>query len=136
MSSTEITQVKICKKCGRMLPVEKFRLVKGQFNNPYYLNQCKECEHKYQREYLDERDKIKFSDNLEMLIQRHYKNIRPERVLDISKLNIIPIGTDEIFVKLMDYKNAWLSNYGRVVRCSKGKYVLLQGNYDNYGALR
>jgi len=32
---------KICKKCGRMLPKEKFRLVKGQFNNPYYLNQCK-----------------------------------------------------------------------------------------------
>ena len=48
----------------------------------------------------------------------------------------IPLATDEIFVKLMDYKDAWLSNYGRVIRFSDGKYNLLQGNYDNYGALR
>ena len=57
-------------------------------------------------------------------------------LLDTAKVNIIPLGTDEIFVKLMDYKNAWLSNYGRVVRYSDGKYNLLQGSYDNNGALR
>ncbi len=70
-----------------------------------------------------------------MLIQRHYKGIKPERILDISNLNIIPLGTDEIFVKLMDYKNTWLSNYGRVIRYSDSKYNLLQGSYDNNGAL-
>ena len=70
------------------------------------------------------------------MIQRHYKDIKPERILDISNLRIIPLGTDETFVKLMDYKNAWLSNYGRVIRFSDGKYHLLQGNYDAYGALR
>ena len=58
--NTEVTQTKICKKCGRILPIEKFRLVKGQFNNPYYLNQCKECEYKYQRGYLEEKNKIEF----------------------------------------------------------------------------
>lgn len=126
---------KICKKCGRLLPIEKFRLVRGQFHNPYYLNQCKECEYKYQRQYLDEKNKIIFSDNLEILIQRQYKNIKKERILDISNMDIIPLGTDEIFVKLMDYKNLWLSNYGRVIRYSYGKYNLLHGNYDNYGAL-
>lgn len=131
----EYVETKICKKCGRILPVEKFRLVKGQFHNPYYLGHCKECEKKYQREYLEEKNKIEFSDNMEMLIPRHYKNIKPERILDISSLKIIPLGTDEIFVKLMDYKNAWLSNYGRVVRYSDGKYNLLQGSYDDYGAL-
>ena len=139
MSNTEIITeneaFKICKKCGRILPVEKFRLVKGQFHNPYYLNQCKECEYKYQREYLAEKNKIEFSNNMEMLIPRHYKNIKEERILDISNLKIIPLGTDEIFVKLMDYKNAWLSNYGRVIRYSNSKYNLLQGSYDKYGAL-
>lgn len=134
--NTEVTQTKICKKCGRILPIEKFRLVKGQFHNPYYLGHCKECECKYQREYLEEKNKIEIPDNLEILIQRHYKEIHPKRILDISNLNIIPLGTDEIFVKLMDYKNAWLSNYGRVIRYSDGKYYVLQGNYDNYGALR
>ena len=134
--ATENSETKICKKCGRILPIEKFRLVKGQFNNPYYLCQCKECEYKYQHKYLEQKNKIEFSDNMEMLIQRYYKDIKPERVLDVSRLNIIPLGTDEIFVKLMDYKNAWLSNYGRVVRYSGDKYNLLQGSYDSYGVLR
>lgn len=67
-----------------ILPVEKFRLVKGQFHNPYYLGHCKECEYKYQRGYLEEKNKVTFSDNLEILIERHYKEIKPERILDIS----------------------------------------------------
>ena len=134
--NTEISQTKICKKGGRLMPIEKFNLIKGQYNNPYYLNQCKECEYKRQREYLEKKNKIEFSDDLEILIKRQYKVIKPERILDISKLKFIPLGTDEIFVKLMDYKDTWLSNYGRVIRFSNGKYNLLQRSYDNYGALR
>ena len=126
---------KICNKCGRVLPIEKFRLVKGQFYNPYYLSQCKECEAKYQRRYISKKKEVKFSDNLEILIERKYKDIRPERILDLSNTDIIPLGTDEIFVRLMDYKNAWLSNYGRAIRYSDGKYNLLQGSYDSNGAL-
>lgn len=128
--------IKVCNKCGRILPIEKFRLVKGQFYNPYYLSQCKECEYKYQRAYLSKKKEVKFSDNLEILIERRYKDFKRERILDISDTIIIPLGTDEIFVKLMDYKDAWLSNYGRVVRYSDGKYNLLQGSYDSNGALR
>lgn len=78
MSSTNVienVETKICKKCGRILPVDKFRLVKGQFHNPYYLENCKECEYKYQREYLEEKNRINLSDNIEMLIQRRYKDI-------------------------------------------------------------
>lgn len=129
-------ETKVCNKCGRILPIEKFRLVRGQFYNPYYLGQCKECEYKSQRAYLAEKNKIKFSDNLEILIKRQYKEIKPERILDIANTGIIPLGTDEVFVKLMDYKNTWLSNYGRVIRYLSGKYQLLQGGYDNYGILR
>ena len=117
------------------MPIEKFRLVKGQFYNPYYLSQCKECEAKYQRQYISKKKEVKFSDNLEILIERQYKEIRPERILDLSNTDIIPLGTDEIFVKRMDYKNAWLSNYGRAIRYSDGKYNLLQGSYDSNGAL-
>ena len=69
------------------------------------------------------------------MIERQYKEIRPERILDLSNTDIIPLGTDEIFVKRMDYKNAWLSNYGRAIRYSDGKYNLLQGSYDSNGAL-
>ncbi|NDO52277.1 hypothetical protein FMM75_23935 [Lachnospiraceae bacterium MD335] len=127
---------KVCNKCGRILPIEKFRLVKGQFYNPYYLSQCKECEAKYQREYISKKKEVKFSDRLEILIKRQYKEIKPERILDISNIDIIPLGTDEIFVNLMDYKDIWLSNYGRVVRQYYGGYSLLQGSYDNNGALR
>lgn len=126
---------KICNKCGRVLPIEKFRLVKGQFYNPYYLSQCKECEAKYQRRYISKKKEVKFSDSVEILIERKYKDIRPERILDISNTDIIPLGTDEILVRLMVYKNAWLSNYGRAIRYSDGKYNLLQGSYDSNGAL-
>lgn len=128
-------ETKICNKCGRELPIERFRLVRGQFRNPYYLGQCKECEYKYQRSYLKEKNKITFSDNIEHLIDIQYKDIKPERILDISNLNILPIGTDEIYVKLMDYKDVWLSNYGRVIRYSDSKYHLLGGSYDSNGAL-
>ncbi len=65
---------KVCNKCGRILPIEKFRLVKGQFYNPYYLSQCKECEAKYQRRYISKKKEVKFSDNLEILIERKYKD--------------------------------------------------------------
>lgn len=50
-------------------------------------------------------------------------------------MDIVLLGTDEIFVKLMDYKDTWLSNYGRMIRCSYGKYNLLNGSYIN-GELR
>lgn len=130
------TETKICSKCGKEQSIEEFRLLKGQYYNEYRLAHCKACEYKYQREYLEEKDSIKFSDDLEILVHRKYKEIKRERILDIDTINIIPIGVDEIFVKMMDYKNAWLSNYGRVIRYSEGKYSLLQGSYDNYGVLR
>ena len=134
--NTEISQTKICKKCGRLLPIEKFSLIRGKFYNPYYLNECKECEYKRQRDNLAKKNKIEFSDDLEILIERQYKEINSERILDTSKLKVILLGTDETFVKLTDYKDTWLSNYGRVIRFSNGKYNLLQGGYDSNGSLR
>lgn len=55
--NTEIAQTKICKKCGRILPVEEFSLERGQFHNPYYRGECKKCEYKRHRKYLEEKNK-------------------------------------------------------------------------------
>lgn len=136
MNKSQNTVTKTCSKCGRILPIDKFRLVRGKLHEPYYLGQCKECEYKYQRTYLKEKNKIRFSDNLEMLIQRQYKEVKSERILDITSMDIALLAQDEIFVRLMDYKNAWLSNYGRVIACTSGKYNLLNGSYDSNGSLR
>lgn len=132
-------EFKLCKKCGMLLPLENFRLAKGQFGNPYYRGSCKECEVEYDREHKKKKcsKEFEFKDDLEIITERKYKEICKERILDISAigLDIILLGTDEIFVKLMDYKDAWISNYGRLIRCSYGKYNLLEGTYIN-GELR
>lgn len=130
---------KICNKCGKLLPIEKFRLCTGQFGNPYYRGACKECEGYYAYEYVEKKreKEYTFSDDLEINTQRKYKEIDKARILDISNIgiDIILYGTDEIFVKLMDYKDTWLSNYGRIIRCVQGKYGLLEGTEIN-GELR
>lgn len=135
MNQSQNTETKTCSKCGRILPIDKFRLARVKLHESYYLGQCKECEYKYQREYLKEKNKIRFSDNLEILIQREYKEVKAERILDISSLDIAPLASDEIFVRLMDYKNTWLSNYGRVIVYTYGEYSLLKGFYDSNDSL-
>ncbi len=129
---------KICNKCGKLLPIEKFRLCTGHFGYSYYRGACKECEGDYSREYVEKKreKEFVFSDDLEMVVQRKYKEIHKSRILDISNIDIdiILYGTDEIF-KLMDYKDTWLSNYGRIIRCVQGKYGLLKGTEIN-GELR
>ena len=135
MNKSKTVETKTCNKCGRILSIDKFRLIRGKPHEPYYLGQCKECEYTYQREYLKEKNKIRFSDNLEILIQRQYKEVKRERILDISSIDIELLASDEIFVRLMDYKRAWLSNYGRVIVCPYREYNLLKGFYDSDGSL-
>jgi hypothetical protein len=133
-------EAKICKKCGRILPIEKFRLKRGQvFQNPYYSGHCKDCENKYDKEYHAKKRKKEstFSDNLEIIVERKFKKINKERILDIDStgLDIVLLGTDEMFVRLMEYKDTWLSNYGRAITKAWGKYSLKKGSYVN-GELR
>lgn len=135
LRNKEMSDTKICKKCGRELPIEQFRQEKSKYGKLYYRGTCKECERKHWREYVKVKNRINFSDNQQINVQRKFKEIQKERVLDISKIDIIPLGTDEIFVQLMDYKNTWLSNYGRVITCAYGKFGLLGGSYIN-GELR
>ena len=130
--NSEDKETKICKKCGRELPLERFRLASAN-GIKYYRGSCLECDALYDKEYSMKKmeKEFTFSDNMKMLISREYKEINSARILDISSLGIIPIGTDEIFVKLMDYKDTWLSNYGRCIAKAWGNYSLLQGSYIN-----
>lgn len=125
-------ETKICKRCGRELPLDKFRLTSAN-GIKYYRGSCKACEAMYDKEY--NRKKMKkeftFSDDIEIIDIREFKEIDSNRILDISKLGIIPIGTDEVFVKLMDYKDTWISNYGRCITRTYGKYSLLLGSNIN-----
>lgn len=129
-------ETKICIKCNRELPLEKFNIKTGQMKKRYYSGVCKECEYKRQRAYLEEKRKIKFSDDLEILIQRKYKEINPKTILDISATGIDLIEDDEVFVRVQDCVNIWISNYGRLVKLGTDGYVLQKGSYDYYGNLR
>lgn len=135
MRNEEI-ETQVCNKCGRELPIEKYELMKPKSSNPYYLKTCKDCRYKYMRERIEQKRDVNFSDDIEILVHRSYKYINPKRILDLTKTDIQTIGVDEIFVKLMDYKNIWLSNYGRAIEYFGGKYSLLSENYDSNGALR
>lgn len=132
-----MTDSKICKKCGRILPIERFRIKTGSFYNPYYSGQCIECEATYDKEYRDKKRKeFKFSANTQILIERKYKTIPAERILDMSDIDIPLLGEDEIFVRMIDYQDIWISNYGRMIRYQNSKYSLLNGDKDAYGAIR
>lgn len=128
-------ETKICKECGRELPLDKFELMRPNTERAYYLRTCKECRYKYMKALKQKKREVKISDDLQILIKRSYKEINPKRILDISGLDITLLGDDEIFVKKMDCKDFWLSNYGRGIKYYNGKYHLLKPHVDANGAL-
>lgn len=120
-----MTQTKVCKRCNRELPIDGFSLIKVRPDTVYRRGFCKECEFKYRRERYRAKKRVKINPDVDILIKREFKEINPERILDASELGDIPLcGEDEIFVKMVNYKNAWLSNYGRCLLRRKGKYRL------------
>lgn len=126
-------KTKICSKCGKELPVDQFRF--GSSNGyKYYRSECKTCEKEYRKSYYEHQQKVTLPDKKDLLIQRKYKVIRPERILDVSSTGISLVADDEIFVKLMYCKDSWISNYGRMVRKSYSKYILLQEGKNNGAA--
>ena len=101
-------KTKICSKCGRELPLERFS------PNGW----CKNCNSFYSskvRGFVTEENTVK--------IERIYKEPIPTRILDVEQAGIELISPDECFVRLINYKNAWISNYGRPLEYNNGKYV-------------
>ncbi|MDO5403773.1 MAG: hypothetical protein Q4F11_10085 [Eubacteriales bacterium] len=140
MDVNKFNETKICSKCGRRLPLEAFRQLKNPQGKRSYRAECRECEKEYDRQYKLRKKKKNavFDDDIQMFYKREYKEIKPERILDLAQtgIDIVLAGTDEIFVKLMDYKETWFSNYGRMIRKSYGKYNLLNGTYLKNRGLR
>ena len=102
-------QTKICNKCGRILPIERFSEGKTW---------CKNCVCVYvseKRGFMSEDSIVK--------IERIYKESIPKRILDTKQAGIELVSPDECFVQLINYKKAWISNYGRPLEYINGKYV-------------
>lgn len=111
---------KICKRCGRELPVDM--LGTGGW--------CKSCKTEYasvKKGLLTEKNRVK--------IKRMYKQPLQERILDTTTTAIKLTADDEVFVRLIDYNNTWVSNYGRIVELRGGIYALKSPKMDDNGDL-
>lgn len=113
---------KICSRCGRELPLERFsnKVKKGTW--------CKSCCSAYTSEkkgYMSEESIVK--------IERLYKEPLPERILDTKRAGVELISPDECFVQLINYKNVWISNYGRPLEYNNGKYVFKRTKENEAG---
>ena len=117
----EIKETKICSKCGRELPLDRFPLKGGCV--------CKNCGSVHNSElngfFITEENEVK--------IERIYKEPIPTRILDTEQVGIELISSDECFVQLINYKKAWISNYGRPLEYSNGKYVIKRTKENQSG---
>lgn len=125
-------ETKICKCCGREHPLSSF----AKSGKKYTRKICKSCENKQRRE---KREDNRFSNGIEqylsddsMHIQRQYKKINKDRILRKKISGIDFCAKDEKFVRLMYYKDAWISNYGRCIVYENGEYRLLRGSIDKW----
>ena len=57
-------------------------------------------------------------------VTTRFKEIEKDRILDIEKYDILPIGTDEIFVQIENSNTHYISNYGRCIsKLNKTKII-------------
>lgn len=129
-------ETKVCKKCGRELPLEKFGL-NGKDKNGCikYKSRCKECANIYKRKWWENRNiKIFLADEC-MKLHKKYKEVRPERILYVTEYGITLIADDEVFVRLIDYRDVWISNYGRALSQYGKKYSLMHKKVTKNGEI-
>ena len=115
----ELKETRICSRCGRELPLERFSGDRGW---------CKNCMSFYSSEargFVTKENIVK--------IERIYKEPIPQRILNTEQASIDLISPDECFVRLINYKNAWISNYGRPLEYSNGKYVFKRVSENESG---
>lgn len=127
-------ETKVCSKCGEEKSLSEFKVIKTKKKK--YYGCCKACINEQFRKYrfrkrLEEGFKLYESGKFAK-IKRKYKKIHLELTLKYTESEIHYIDRDEKFVRLLDYKSAWISNYGRVVlKTEEGKYELLKGRYEH-----
>ncbi|RJW75911.1 hypothetical protein DW025_04810 [Coprococcus sp. AF38-1] len=125
--SKEETQV--CKWCGREFSIFEYGI---SSYNQKRRTVCKAC---YSERRREKQLQLKLADGLEkynngelVKIRRKYKKPYHFQILYRSESSIDSIAKDEVFVRLLDYKSAWISNYGRLIQqLDDGTYQLVKG---------
>ena len=117
---------KVCKVCGRELPIENYIMIYGKNR----LHTCKECTKKSREKSLYESALQQYLSDESMHFKRKYKKIDSSRILRKNESGIDLIARDERFVKLLYYKDTWYSSHGRVVEYRDGKYRVQRGSKD------
>lgn len=111
-----------CTRCGQMLPIERFFI--NEKTGTYY-NSCDRCGEQMAEYRKKKREKPIISADVTVVSKIKYKKIISERILNVKKTQLgIELFEDEIFVKMPDYLNAWISSWGRVITYRNGKYSL------------
>lgn len=116
--------------------IEITTFLEGKNDNEQKDNVCKECCAKKQKKTRNENDykkgmELYLADD-SMHINRKYKKINRNRTLKKNISGIDFCARDERFVKLLYYKDTWISNYRRVIVYEDGQYKLLRGSVDRW----
>ena len=126
-NNNENEETRVCESCGRRLPIEQFTAYKRLIKT-VRRRKCVDCvkQERMARCYEDGLELYKNDES--MRIVRKYKEIAENRVLPRKAFNFPLLARNEKFVRLLDYKQTWISTYGRcVVKVEDGIYKLLQG---------
>lgn len=67
----------------------------------------------------------------QLTFKRMYKQIQPYRILDVSLYGLELCAEDEIFVRITDCRDYWISNYGRGIKFDRGIYAFLQSDEND-----
>lgn len=130
----ETKETRVCSKCGEEKSLSEFRVIKTKKKK--YYGCCRACARERFRKY---RVKKRLEKGFELYesgkfakIKRKYKKIYPQLTLKHAESGIHYIAKDEKFVRLLDYKSVWVSNYGRIIlKTDEGQYELLKGRYEH-----
>lgn len=127
-------ETKLCKKCGKQVPINQMN-VKVNKGGRRQSNICKDCYNAHRRQKRRDANIRKFMADDSMKLQIHYKEIHPAHILDMEQPGIEPIAEDEVFVKLLDYKDSWISNYGRAVSYYNSRYFFTRKKANKDGEI-
>lgn len=124
-----LEETRVCKECGRELRMSEFRTKTiGWTTHTYHV--CNECfKDKMltaRKQNFYEKGITLYKSDKSMRTVRKYKAVHPSRILPESVSGIESMASDEVFARLLDYKDTWVSNYGRVIEKRQDSYQLLK----------
>lgn len=120
-------KTRVCEGCGRTLEIEQFKPLKIK-NRITRRRKCMDCVKQERMTKCYEDGLELYKNDKSMRTARKYKEIARSRILPRKVLDFPLLARNEKFVRLLDYKQTWISTHGRcVVKAEDGSYKLLQG---------